>query len=459
MRREFGYRDESKWVSRYGIVERITRRSPDAYAEDGRHSKRRTYLTRTVEKPGVTPSVLFHLIGNTVFLRLADVARDLPTYTEHVAVMALSESADTGVPSQASCYERLQRDLRQATVAALAAGSKRLLAGYLQALLAYPDACTRGETVLDPATGSVIADAPPLPDDMLYPKERALLALAARERARGRRLLVYITHTERRDISPRLRTILEQAGLMIAILKSDTVAADRREEWLTARVREGADVLICHPRLVQTGLDLIDWPSICWYETEYSIYVLRQASRRSWRIGQRQDVEVTHLVYAGTLQAEALALMSSKMRSSLMIEGELPEDGLAALEGNDQDVLLVLARRLTDQSDGARHSLEALFAQRRESEAASAEYLLGEDGFATTVEPGQHERTLSTAALPNQGQTERMPACIGAAGSANPSLTAQAFSFTELARHMRRPRPRRKDVPTEQLQLFSDEVE
>ena len=51
------------------------------------------------------------------------------------------------------------------------------------------------------------------------------------------------------------------------------MAPDRREEWLSARVREGAEVLICHPRLVQTGLDLIDWPSICWFETEYSVYV------------------------------------------------------------------------------------------------------------------------------------------------------------------------------------------
>ena len=57
----------------------VTKKHPDAYGEDGRHSKRRSYQTRTVEKPGVSPGVLFHLIGNTIFLRLADVARDLPS--------------------------------------------------------------------------------------------------------------------------------------------------------------------------------------------------------------------------------------------------------------------------------------------------------------------------------------------------------------------------------------------
>jgi len=156
-----------------------------------------------------------------------------------------------------------------------------------------------------------------------------------------------------------------QEGLRVAVLKAGTVSADRREEWVAARVREGTDVLICHPRLVQTGLDLVDWPSVVWFEPEYSVYVLRQASRRSWRIGQRHPVEVTYLVYEGTLQAEALALVAAKMRSSLMIEGELPEDGLAALEGDGQDVFVNLARRLTDECTGDGQSLEALFAQTR----------------------------------------------------------------------------------------------
>jgi SNF2 family DNA or RNA helicase len=223
--------------------------------------------------------------------------------------------------------------------------------------------------VLDPATGQVIADAPPLPEEILYPKERALVDLVRRERERRRRVLVYITHTESRDISPRLVTILEREGFRVTVLKATTVAADRREEWVAARVREGADVLLCHPRLVQTGLDLIDWPSIVWYETEYSVYVMRQASRRSWRIGQRLPVEVTYLVYEGTLQARALALVAAKMRSSLMVEGELSEEGLAALEGDGEDKVLALARRMSQQQSDDSQSLEALFVQARDIES------------------------------------------------------------------------------------------
>ena len=39
------------------------------------------------------------------------------------------------------------------------------------------------------------------------------------------------------------------------------------------------------PRLVQTGLDLVDFPTIAGFETDYLVSTMRQASRRSWRIG------------------------------------------------------------------------------------------------------------------------------------------------------------------------------
>ncbi len=60
--------------------------------------------------------------------------------------------------------------LREALSKALTSGFKRLLATYLQTLLAYPDGCTWDETVVDPSTGEVIVQAPPLSEETLYPK-------------------------------------------------------------------------------------------------------------------------------------------------------------------------------------------------------------------------------------------------------------------------------------------------
>ena len=48
------------------------------------------------------------------------------------------------------------------------------------------------------------------------------------------------------------------------------------------KVKEDMDVMVYHPWLVQTGLDLVDFTSIVWFETGHSVYTMRQASRRSW---------------------------------------------------------------------------------------------------------------------------------------------------------------------------------
>ena len=62
--------------------------------------------------------------------------------------------------SQRSAYNTVYEELRLKLAEALKAGSKRLLATYLQTLLAYPDGCTRGETVFDPRSGDVIVQVP-----------------------------------------------------------------------------------------------------------------------------------------------------------------------------------------------------------------------------------------------------------------------------------------------------------
>jgi hypothetical protein len=460
---EFDHDDEAKWVARYGYLARITKKDADEHYDDGRQSKRRSYPTRVVEKPGVTPPILFHLIGNCVFLRLRDVAKDLPDYQERVQLIPLDEGVDPGGPSQARCYRKLAADLRAAVQRALRAGSKRLLGTYLQALLAYPDACTNDETVVDPRTCEVLGHAPALPGDCLYPKEQALVDLVQRERGRGRRVLVYLAHTDRRDLTPRLRSVLEGAGFRVAVLKADTVPAERREDWVSARVREGLDVLVTNPRLVQTGLDLIDFPSVVWAEVDYSVYVLRQASRRSWRIGQRLPVEVTFLTYAGTLQAEALGLVAAKTRASLAVEGELPEEGLAALGDDGGDVYLALARRLVESGDGANghaHSLEALFAEARRSEDEGDELLVEgdwedepeapRDPILFPVRPVSVE-TGTLDDLPLFATNGAVPAPVSAATNGN----GKVVTLEELAQMVRRRKPHRRAAPDGQLALFA----
>ena len=275
---EFGRSDEGRWIERYGFVEHTVGRDDGDSLEDGRNSRRRKYRKVVPGPRGLAPSALFHLIGNTVFLRLSDVVSGLPPYEEQVLLSGMDSETDATGYSQRGSYDTVFDELRKALADALAKGSKRLLATYLQTLLAYPDGCTRGETVFDPKSGDIIVQVPPLSEEKLYPKEQALVDLIAGERMAGRRVLVYATHTVTRDITGRMDDILTRHGLRVAVMKTDAVSPERREAWVADRVKQGIDVLICHPRLVQTGLDLIDFPTICWYETEFSVFQSTQTS-------------------------------------------------------------------------------------------------------------------------------------------------------------------------------------
>ena len=149
-----------------------------------------------------------------------------------------------------------------------------------------------------------------------------------------------------------MEDILTRHDFKVAVMKADAVAPGRREAWVADRVKKGLDVMVCHPRLVQTGLDLIDFPTLVWFETDYSVYVSRQASRRSWRIGQTRPVKVVYMAYRNTLQADALKLVAQKIQSSLAVEGELPEDGLAAFGDDGDDMMMALARRIVQRRGG-----------------------------------------------------------------------------------------------------------
>ena len=140
IRTEFGRSDEGRWIKRYGFEEHTIGKDDDEALEDGRNSRRRKFRKVVRERPGLVPSALFHIIGNTVFLRLSDVASGLPEYDEQILLSSM-DNEDDGVDifTQRGAYNHVFSNLKDALAKALKSGSKRLLATYLQTLLAYPD--------------------------------------------------------------------------------------------------------------------------------------------------------------------------------------------------------------------------------------------------------------------------------------------------------------------------------
>jgi hypothetical protein len=214
----------------------------------------------------------------------------------------------------------------------------------------------------------LIAETQNLNEAHVYAKERRLVEEVKSELRRGRRSQIYAVYTKKRDVTCRLERILTSEGIRVALLTTD-VPPESREAWYERQLRAGVQAVICHPKLVQTGLDLIDFPTILFYETGYSIYVLRQASRRSWRIGQRLPVKVKFLHYAETMQESCLRLMGKKLLVSLAMEGKFSSEGLQSINDED-DILMAMARELVTEK-GIGESADAVWAtlQKKQDDA------------------------------------------------------------------------------------------
>ena len=336
---DISYHQLSRWVSRYGVLEKITRHYED---EDNRCSRGKKGKTVVREKPGLSPAVFSrHLLSNSVFLRLEDISVNLPPLTEEVIQINMDEELE-------DAYRELENTLASAMRSELQRGSKKLLSVYLINLLAYPDSPFDCKPIMKKGgeKEALIAIPANLPKTKIYNKEKQLIELAKDEKSQNRKIFVYCQYTGTRDMTGRLKGLLANEGLKVEVLKS-TVAPEKREEWMAEKVKESVDVIIANPKLVETGLDLYDFPTLIFFQSGYSIFTLRQASRRSWRIGQKKPVKVYYLFYENTMQEKALQLMGSKLEASLAIEGKFTEEGLVAMTSGE-DMTTALAKALVD---------------------------------------------------------------------------------------------------------------
>ncbi len=317
----------------------------DIYTErDGeshKTAKGKKLSVRTVKAPGFGPKGIHRFVlPFTVFLKLKDIGGNvLPDYQEEFVDVPMS-------PEQASAYQRLAATLTAELRQALARRDTTLLGVVLNVLLAWPDCCFRTEVVKHPRSRDTLAFVPAIfGDEELMPKEQALVDLCLAEKAKNRKVLTYTVYSGTRDTTSRLRRVLEQAGLKVAVLRASVDTA-RREDWILDQVDRGIDVLITNPELVKTGLDLLDFPTIAFLQTGYNVYTLQQAARRSWRIGQKHPVRVIFFGHAGSSQITCLQLMAKKIAVAQSTSGDVPESGLDSLNQDGDSVEMALARQL-----------------------------------------------------------------------------------------------------------------
>ena len=332
-------------------------------ARTGKSTERQTV------RPGIMPTMFGrHMIGTSLFITLEELADELPDLDEFVEDGACDMDDDLKAE-----YKRVESALVAANTALVQRGSLKLAGTMLQTLLAYPDVPYNwlGDHEGEHTVGyyekpkeytkenyrGVVSPAD-LGKDLVRPKERKLIDICKAKAAAGKQVWVYVQMTGKRDVQPRLKALLEKEGLRVGILRSGTVDPKARKEWID-QIGPSFDVVISHPKLVSTGLTLFsknkgghNFSTIVFYETGYSLFDMRQAARRAWRIGQPHNCEVHYLYYRETMQHRAMQLMSRKMAAATALEGEFSTEGLVAMAGED-NAQMALARSLSERIDDA----------------------------------------------------------------------------------------------------------
>jgi SNF2 family DNA or RNA helicase len=334
----YSYRQVDEFVNRYG-VKRQTNTYENRQGWSQLLKKSRKIL------PGVSPKLFTEfLLDKAIFISLSDMSNALPKYTEHPIPIQLG-------PEEAKLYSESAQKIGTllANNSASNYNVNEVAFQAAQRLNVYPDQpydiapiCNKQGTILHEFKD--YCSTKKERDNYVSMKDQKVLDIVQEKLEKGENVLIYVNYVNKTECVERLERILKEFNIKTCVLDA-SISASRREEWIDKKVKEGYRVLICNPTLVETGLDLLAFTNIIFYQVGYNLFTMRQASRRSLRLNQPNDVNVYFLYYAGTTQEAVLSLMANKLQASMAIEGKFTEEGLNAMSNNDS-ILTQIAESL-----------------------------------------------------------------------------------------------------------------
>lgn len=320
------YNQEMEFVRRYGVTQ----------VSCGQTRGRTVSNEKAL--PGVSPLVFTKfLLNNAVFLSLSDMSEGLPDYEE----IPLGIDMDAELRN---AYKAFEREFSSAT-SQFTAGAKKIMGRMVESMTSYADCPHIEVEIRNPDTDELVIK-PELLNKAVRNKDLATIELVKEKIANGEKVLIYYSWVNKTDIASTLIDLLKAEGIKAKELTSKIKQEDR-EEWIKKQSEDGMQVLICNPKLVETGLDLLDFTTILFYQMGYNLFTLRQASRRSWRLSQKKDIKVYFMYYKDTIQEKAVTLMASKLQASMALEGKFSEEGLRAMSNNN-DMLSQIAGSVVD---------------------------------------------------------------------------------------------------------------
>jgi len=380
LRRLYEFGEKNRFIDHYGVWERTWDQGKPYYeGEAGASTGIKRWNYRQRELPGVAPAVIRFLLPITLFGNITDLGYELPPLYENVEELPMSDDL-------AAQYHGLEQDLLRQALEIVRNGDVGVLSAWFAACRFRPASAFRFEEVnyeSKKGKGSIHWQLPPVISGRTpwLPKEIKLAEIVRGNMAQGRKTLTFVEQTGTRDIRDRLKQVMEilvPGGNMflaeiprVGILSANDMSPARREAWIKLSAPK-MDTMLVNPKLVETGLDLVMFSDLVFYEITTSLYTLWQAMRRVWRLGQDKEVNVTFLSYANTIEAEILRRMGLKMKFAQLLYGkeaagvlvETDSDDIqreiinAALEGKAFKNAGEAVQKLTIFSNGSEHRMQ-----------------------------------------------------------------------------------------------------
>lgn len=334
----YGFNDVGKFVEHFGAKKYTTQK--DIIEKKGSKT-----FVKVNEIPKISERIVSLLAPFSVWLKMEDLNLKMPKYSEEAHV----------IPMNTELYERLNK-YREETTKLLKAHSPKMLKSFAQRFMYLQNnPANPFEYEIDgvislenPVTGLKMhmkrtfnSKFDAFDSEQLFSKEEKLIQLVKQEKEQGRNMLIYTIYNKVAKIAERVQKVLSEnvEGIVIKVMP-EHISGALIEPWIE---ENPCDILIASPLKLATGLDLVQFPTIMFYETGTNLRTIQQASRRSWRaVGQNFPVKVMFLAYEG-IQAHILDIVAKKMRSAATIEGKKVVEGqIASVFDDDADFTAAL---------------------------------------------------------------------------------------------------------------------
>lgn len=319
-----------EWAARYGKLKEVIRLNN---TETGWTTEQKRVALQPTEEPGIAPQLVAQfLLHKTAFLELPDLGLPLVEIKEEPIFVKMD---DHHYEAYSEFHRQLEEQCKQRSIA----GGRGVWSKFIPATINYADRPDLEHVVrFGFEKEDVRVSAVRFPEDYYHAKERKLVQLVKENLAEGRGVIIFNNYTAKFGLNERLRDVLKQHGITsVRILKEPDPM--KRQQVLEKYAEEGVKVIICNMKLVEVGLDLLAWPTIIFYQLSYDVNMVRQASRRAWRIGQNRECRVYYLVYNGTQQmAQFLKVMAGRGHA-MMAEGKLDKSELSRFSIDSQSAL------------------------------------------------------------------------------------------------------------------------